>query len=133
MEKSRFIFRNLNPSKRECEDDVVRALALALHKDWQAVYADLCSVGTNLSCMPGEKACYKTYLEHHGFARVGISNRKGSKRPTVRMFAKTHTEGIYVLQAARRLVTVIDGHYYDIQDCGDKCLYAYWYESKSVV
>lgn len=44
MGKSRFIFRNLNPHKWECEDDVVRALALALDEDWQTVYGDLCSL-----------------------------------------------------------------------------------------
>lgn len=129
MGKSRFIFRNLNPHKRECEDDVVRSLALALDEDWQTVYGDLCSLGATLSCMPTDKFCYKVYLQNRGFKRIGISNRKGSKRPTVQRFAETHREGIFVLQTARRLVTVIDGHYYDTEDCGSKCLYAYWYRS----
>ena len=127
MGKSRFVFRNLNPSRRECDDDVVRALALALQKDWTAVYADLCALGAKMSCMPTDKVCYRAYLFGLGFMRIGVSNRKGSRRPTVQHFAEAHREGVYLLQAARRLVPVIDGHYYDITDCGTKCLYAYWH------
>lgn len=127
MGKSRFVFRNLNPSKRECDDDVVRSLALALQKDWPEVYADICALGAQMACMPTEKVCYRAYLANLGFKRIGVSNRKGSRRPTVQRFAETHRDGVYLLQAARRLVPVIDGHYYDIIDCGSKCLYAYWH------
>ena len=126
MKKNRYIYRNLNPAKQECDDDVVRALALALEEDWTTIYSDLCSLGAQLSCMPSDKRCYNVYLTNRGFHRTGISNRKGSRRPTVQQFAVSHRQGTYILQAARRVVTVKDGYFYDTIDCGDKCLYGYW-------
>ena len=126
MAKTRFVYQNPNPAKHECEDDVVRAIALALSKDWDLVYSDLCVLGASLHRMPNDKACYKEYLLRHGFHRTGISHGKGSRRPTVRSFAETHPRGIYILQAARHLVTIMDGCIFDISDCGAKYLYGYW-------
>lgn len=59
-----------------------------------------------------------------GFTYYGISNKKGSKRPTVDGFAKEH-KGTYLLKVANHVVAV-DGIYYD---SGYKSLYGY-YEKK---
>ncbi len=126
MRKNRFIYQNPNPAKHECEDDVIRAISLALNTDWDQVYSDLCVLGASLHRMPNDKECYKAYLIRHGFHRTGISHRKGSRRPTVLSFAEAHPHGIYILQAARHLVMIKDGRIFDTSDCGDKCLYGYW-------
>ena len=77
MRKNRFIYQNPNPAKHECEDDVIRAISLALNTDWDQVYSDLCVLGASLHRMPNDKECYKAYLIRNGFHRTGISHRKG--------------------------------------------------------
>lgn len=78
------------------------------------------------------KPCYKRYLEEHGFEYVGISNKKGSKRPTVESFTKDHKEGTYFLSVANHVVASVDGNFYDTWDSGDCCLYGYWEKIKIV-
>lgn len=60
-----------------------------------------------------------------------ISNKKGSKRPTVKEFAKSHPTGRYIVKVAHHVVAVVDGVYYDTWDSGYKSLYGY-YEVKGV-
>ena len=126
VENRLMIYQNPNPSKNVCGDCVVRALSLALNEEWSVIYADLCELGGHIYRMPNDKDCFKTYLTRRGFQRTPISNKKGSKRPTVRSFAEEHKTGTYVLEVAHHLVTVKDGHYYDIWDCGNKSLYGFW-------
>ena len=61
-----------------------------------------------------------------GFRYVGISNKKGSKRPTVEGFTKSNKLGKFVLVVAHHLVASVDGTYYDTWDSGDKSMYGYW-------
>lgn len=51
---------------------------------------------------------------------------KGKKRITVEEFAKSHKEGRYILRVSHHVVTVKDGYYWDIWECGDCCVYGYW-------
>ena len=75
------------------------------------------------NCRP----CYEKYLEEvKKFKYQGISNKKGTRRPTVKSFANTHRNGTYVLRLAHHLVTVVDGFYYDTWDSGEYSLYGYW-------
>ena len=68
----------------------------------------------------------KKAMQRIGFEYTGISNKKGSKRPTVESFAKSHPQGKYILSLARHVVAVVDGKYYDTWDCGNKSLYGYY-------
>ncbi len=131
MSKNRFVYQNRNPMKQECADGIVRAISLALEKDWLQVYSDLCALGAQLYRMPNDKECYKVYLLRHGFSRTGISHQKGSKRPTVRSFVESHPRGTYILQIAQHLVAVKDGRFFDTVDCSNKCLYGYWMRQTS--
>lgn len=127
MSKSRHIFRNPNPSKSTKSGDcVVRALSIALDLGWDEVYHDLCQLGGQIKRMPNDAENYRTYLINAGLIRTGISNKKGSKRPTVDSFARSHKEGTYILEVANHIVTVRDGYYYDTWDCGEKHLYGFW-------
>lgn len=64
-----------------------------------------------------------------GFAYYGISNKKGSKRPTVAGFAKEN-KGTYILKVANHVVALVDGIYYDTWDSGYKSLYGYYEKRK---
>ena len=69
---------------------------------------------------------YKRVYSTFGFEYHGISNKKGSKRPTVKSFSKTHKNGIFILSIAGHHVAAVDGNYYDTWDCGEKSLYGYF-------
>ena len=80
--------------------------------------------------MPNSKTCYGRYLKDNGFEYHGISNKKGSKRPTVESFTKEHKAGTFFLKVANHVVSVVDGTYYDTWDSGQCCLYGYYEKEK---
>lgn len=125
-------YKYYQPNKKDIKDDygdcVIRALTKALSKDWLSVFDALIPIAREFRCMPNSKPCYEKYLLDNGFTYHGISNKKGSKRPTVSGFAKNHKSGTYVLRVAQHIVTVVDGIYYDTWDSGEKSLYGYWYK-----
>lgn len=126
-----FKYFNPNPSGKETGDCVVRAVAKALWISWENAFDLLSSEARKLFVMADSNEAYRSllYSEPFCFKRIGVSNAKGSKRPTVKSFCKSHPQGTYILELANHLVTVEDGDYYDIWDCGDKCLYG-WLERK---
>lgn len=124
--KSRNIYYNPNPKKLEVGDCVVRAICKATDKDWDTVYMELCKLGLELKMMPNDTDNWKEYLRRNGFIEHKISNKKGSKRPTVDSFARSHKKGIYILRVANHIVTCVAGYYYDLWDCGNKSLYGFW-------
>lgn len=117
---------NVKDLRDKYGDCVIRSLTKALDKQWLEVFEDLLPYARELQCMPNGKFCYEKYLTNNGFTYTGISNKKGSKRPTVKSFTKEHKDGTYVLIVANHIVTVVDGCYYDTWDSGDCCLYGYW-------
>lgn len=124
--KKYHLYRNENPAKKETGDCVVRALATATGESWDDVYKELFNIGYELKVMPNNQEAYEAFLISRGFKKNKISNKKGSKRPTVLGFTKEHKTGSHVLQVANHLTVVKDGVYYDLWDCGEKCLYSYW-------
>ena len=128
MTKSRY--RYYQPNKKDLKDEygdcVIRSLTKVTGKEWLQVFEELLPYARELQCMPNGKLCYESYLRDNGFEYHGISNKKGSKRPTVDIFTKEHKEGTYLLRVAHHCVAVVDGIYYDTWDSGDCCLYGYW-------
>lgn len=128
MSKSLHQYINPNPLKKETGDCVFRACSIATGKDWDTVYRDLFEIGFELKVPPSMKEAYETYLAGLGFKYTGISNKKGSKRPTVEQMAKL-TKGndrVIVCRVANHVVTVKGGSILDTWDSGDCSLYGYW-------
>lgn len=119
---------NDKDTKDKYGDCVIRALTKVLCKDWLTVFDELLPYAKELQCMPNERRCYEEYLFDNGFAYHGVSNRKGSKRPTVESFSKDHKQGSYFVNVANHVVAISDGSYYDTWDSGDCCLYGYYYK-----
>ena len=111
-------------NKKAC-DCVVRALTKVCNAEWKDIYARLCTIGVFMMDMPNAPEVYRKLLADEGFQMNTIKVTRGSKRPTVKSFSKEHKTGTYVLEIANHVVAVVDGNYYDIWDCGDKCLYRY--------
>lgn len=121
------------PNKKDLKDDygdcTVRALAKALDVTWLEAFdimVPLCRMAQVSDIFSAPVAVKAPLMESLGFRYVGISNKKGTKRPTVDSFAKNHKTGTYILNIANHEVAVVNGKYYDTWDCGDCALYGYF-------
>ena len=130
------MYKYFQPNKLDLKDEygdcTIRALSKALNLSWIETF-DMCrpyerKYQCPISCMPLK--IYKEVFISLGFKYQGISNKRGSQRPTVKSFAETHKVGTYILSVANHFVTVVDGIYYDTWDSGNKSLYGY-YEKES--
>lgn len=123
-------YQYYQPNKKDLKDTygdcVIRALTKVTSKSWLEVFDDLIPFARETQCMPNSKPAYENYLLSNGFEYVGVSNKKGTKRPTVDSFTKDHKEGTYILSVANHIVASVDGVYYDTWDSGSKSMYGYW-------
>ena len=123
-------YKYYQPNKKDLKDKysdcVIRALTKVTGESWTEVFDELVPIAREMQCVPNEKACYEEYLKRKGFTYHGVSNKKGTKRPTVDRFSKDHKTGSYVLVVANHLVSAVDGIYYDTWESGEYCMYGYW-------
>lgn len=123
-------YKYYQPNQKDLKDNygdcVIRALTKVTGKAWVDVFDELVPIARELQCMPNGKPCFERYLTEKGFKYHGISNGKGTKRPTVDSFAKTHKSGTYFVKVSNHVVAIVDGVYYDTWDSGHKSLYGYW-------
>jgi len=115
-----------NEKVKNGNDYVVRALCKALNLSWLDVYSELNEVAMKKQIMPSDNKCFKEVLTNYGFEYVGIRNVKDVKRDTVQTFAKKNNKGTYILSIANHLTTIVDGDWFDIWDCGHKCVSSYY-------
>lgn len=67
-------FYNPNPFYNLTGDCVVRALSLALNKDWDSIYIGIALKGFNMGDMQNSNAVWGAYLKDNGFKRYIIPN-----------------------------------------------------------
>lgn len=127
------MYKYYQPNKLDLKDEkpdcVIRSLTKVLDITWLEAFESLIPYARELQTTLTCRECYEKYLVDEGFKYVGISNRKGSKRPTVKSFSDSHRTGTYFLNLANHTVAVVDGIYYDTWDCGNCCLYGYYERS----
>jgi len=123
-------YQYFQPNKKDLKDEygdcVIRSFVKATELTWLQIFDELHPISRELQVPFNCRPCYEKYLDGKGYTYYGISNKKGTKRPTVLSFAKEHKTGTYILRVAHHLVTVVNGIYYDTWDCGSKSLYGYW-------
>jgi len=119
--------------KDEYGDCTIRALSKALNITWIEAF-DLMIPYCRKYQIPNifftSKKIEMEVMKDLGFEYFGISNKKGTKRPTVKEFASTHKKGTYILNVANHEVACVDGKYYDTWDSGFKSLYGYYERKK---
>ena len=131
MGKRRFVY--YQPNKKDLTDRFgdcqIRALSKALDCTWLEAFDKAIAVcrEEQVSLIFDAPVNVRSrMLDKLGFDYTGISNRRGSKRPTVDGFAKDHPKGTYICNVSHHEVAVVDGKYYDTWDCGECCLYGYF-------
>lgn len=131
MSKKRFVY--YQPNKKDLKDNFgdcqIRALSKALGCSWLDAFDMAISVCRDewVSLIFDAPIPVRSrMLDKLGFDYHGVSNKKGSKRPTVDNFAKDHPIGTYILGIAHHEVAVVDGKYYDTWDCGEYSVYGYF-------
>lgn len=131
MSKRRFVY--YQPNKKDLRDKygdcTIRALSKALDCTWLEAFdlmIPICRKAQVPNIFFAEAKVRNPLVESLGFKYTGISNRKGTKRPTVDEFAKDHPHGIYICNVANHEVTIVDGRYYDTWDSGECSMYGYF-------
>ena len=131
MNYGRFVY--FQPNDKDIKDTVgdcqIRALAKALDKSWLEVFdiiTPICREQQVMDIFSCDLNKTKEAMAKLGFQYTGITNKKGTKRPTVDEFAKSHKQGRYICTVAHHAVAVVDGKYYDTWDSGYKSLYGYY-------
>lgn len=117
---------NPNPVGRRVTDCAVRAVSLAIDRDWETTYLLIALNGMQMGDMMEVNGVWGSVLRQHGFYRRVIPDTCPDCY-TVADFCRDHPEGTFVVGMDRHVVTVIDGDWYDIFDCGDETVFYYWY------
>ena len=110
-------------------DCTVRALSKALNVTWLEAFdlmIPICRKNQVTNVFDAPAKIRNKFLDQLGFDYHGISNKRGTRRPTVASFARTHKKGTYILNVANHEVACVDGIYYDTWDSGYACLYGYY-------
>lgn len=131
MSKRRYCYYQPNDKdlKDRYGDCQIRALSKVFGVSWVDAFdmiIPICREAQVQSIFSAPSAVRSKLLEKLGFSYTGVSNKKGSKRPTVDSFAKDHPSGRYILNVANHEVACVDGKYYDTWDCGGCSLYGYY-------
>lgn len=117
---------NENPVAATVEDCAIRAVSTALDIEWDEAFDFVADMAKSMGTMPHSNAAWGAVLRQNRFYRA--FSRSCPDCPTVAEFAEDHPKGVYVLGLDRHVVTVIDGDWYDIWDCGDEPVIYYWYQ-----
>lgn len=126
-------YQYYQPNEKDLKDHVgdcqIRALSKALDLTWLEVFdliTPICREQQVMDIFSCDLNKTKEAMEYLGFTYYGVSNKRGTKRPTVEEFAKKHPNGRYIVVVAQHVVAVVDGKYYDTWDSGYKSLYGYY-------
>ena len=132
-EKVALMYKYYQPNGKDVKDQygdcTIRALSKVLGLSWIETFdltIPFCREYQTPNVFNVDVKTERDILDKLGFTYYGISNKKGSKRPTVAGFAKEHKKGTYILNVANHVVAVVDGIYYDTWDSGYKSLYGYY-------
>jgi len=126
-------YKYYQPNNKDIKDKVgdcqIRALSKCMGLSWLETFdlvTPICREYQIMDIFSCDLEKTKEAMSRLGFKYTGISNKKGSKRPTVEEFTKNHKSGNYILTLSHHVVASVNGKFYDTWDCGYKSLYGYY-------
>ena len=125
-------YKYYQPNDKDLKDKTgdcqVRALSKALNISWLEAFdltIPICRRLQTYTIFDGNHEKTVEAMQDLGFVYTGVSNKKGTKRPTVKSFAASHKSGTYILKVSHHVVACVNGEYFDTWDSGHKSLYGY--------
>lgn len=122
-----FVSVNPNPCGSYVGDCVVRALSLALDKNWYEIYIELSIQGFVLCDMPSSNRVWGELLKSYGFHRHIVPDTC-PECYTMRDFAGEHFKGTYVVGTGTHVVCIKDGTILDSWDSSEETPIYYWFK-----
>ena len=120
-------WRWFQPNNHRTGDCVIRSFCKYMDVNWVTAFDRLVPIARERQENLGLLFQYADGdMKELGLIWHPLKVVKGKKRITVEEFAKSHKEGRYILRVSNHVVTVKDGYYWDIWECGDCCVYGYW-------
>lgn len=132
MNKMNWVYNDGGRSKYFKAENVgdcsIRAIAIAMNKDYKEVYNALKKLNGGKSCRDGTpKKIDKKYISQNGWTWTPtMSIGSGCK---VHLNADELPNGTLIVSVSKHLVCVKDHVIYDTYDCsrdGTRCVYGYW-------
>lgn len=118
----KYKYKNLEPLGRHLKDCVCRAISNATDEKYENIERKLYLIGELYDCEKLCVACYYNLLEnYYNFERV--PNVRGM---TIREFADTHPNGIYIIRVNGHLTSVRNGILEDIWNCQNEVVDIVW-------
>lgn len=117
-----FIRYTANP-KRETTDCIIRSVAHATDTPWETVMREFCDIAISLYQMPNNFEVAAEYMDKHNYPEGYVHP---NNKPTVIEFTEKHPTGKYVVLLEDHAMSVVDGDYYDLTDCGSCKVVDYW-------
>ena len=108
-------------------DCSVRAVCGATGLSWVDAYKQMSESALKVyECFNCDYG-FDQVMKDLGFTKHSLGRlSKGTKRPTVREFAKDHKNEICIVHPANHYVCVKNGKVYDTWDCGSTKVYSWW-------
>ena len=122
----RYERRNINPYGKKTGDCVVRALSLALSRDYFDVYRELFEISIASGYIVNDKHVEEKFMARHGFVKHKQPKKISGKKYLIAEIDMLCRDRVIVISCAHHLTVVIDGTLIDSWDCRGKCISNYY-------
>lgn len=121
-----YLNKNVNPKGKKTGDCVIRAISLALDKNYEQVYKELFELSLKTGYMINDKRNEEKYIISNGFVKHKQPKKPNGKKYTVGEIDKLCKNPVILVSCARHLTVVLNGMLTDIWDCRAKCISNYY-------
>ncbi|MCH5163566.1 MAG: hypothetical protein J1F36_00960 [Clostridiales bacterium] len=118
--------KNINPKGKKTGDCVVRALSLAMGRDYVDVYRELFDISLLTGYIINDKRVEEKFLAKHGFVKHKQPKKPSGKKYLIGEIDKLCRDKVIVISCAHHLTVVLDGTLIDSWDCRGKCISNYF-------
>lgn len=125
-----FHYFNANPKGKHTDDCVIRAICLALGKDYNEVLMDMAQLQIKTGYSIGSDQLTQKYLEANGWIKRSQPRTSEGKKVRGKVWLKSATETQIVSIGSHHLTCIKDGKVWDIWDCTDDCVGVYYTKRK---
>ena len=123
IEYSKF---NINPKGKKTGDCVVRAIAVALDRDYVEVYTELFELSLKTGYILNDKRVEEKFLALNGFIKHKQPKKADGKKYLIGELDRICRKSVVVVSCAHHLTVVKNGVLLDTWDCRGKCISNYY-------